>query len=87
MRHGLVPGHNVDRVDVAAGLREMEACGYTDPHTRMVIEYALQRWARGEEELAERTAIAKDLHGVNLTSWRRILAAARAAAEEKAKAK
>lgn len=59
MRHG---------INVAAGLREMEACG---------IEYTLQRWARGEEELAQKTAIAQDLHGVL-----RILAAARAAAEE-----
>jgi hypothetical protein len=80
MRHGLTPGHNVDKVDVAAGLRELKACGNTNPHTRMVIEYALQRHARGEEELAQRTAIAPDLHGVDLTTWFRVLAVARAAA-------
>lgn len=29
----LIPGHNVDRVDIAAGLRELAACGYDDPRT------------------------------------------------------
>lgn len=77
----LVPGFNVDKIDVAAGLRELTACGYTSPHTIMVIQYALQRWARGEEAQAERGAIDLNFHGVNLTSWYRIIAAAQAAAQ------
>jgi len=76
MRHGLVPGHNVDRIDLEAGLRELTECGYDDPCTALVIGYALQRWARGEEEQAERGAIDKNFHGVDFTSWRRGLAAA-----------
>lgn len=72
------PGHNVDRVDVAAGLRELKACGYDDMHTTMVIEHALMRWARGEEEAAQRGAIDSSFHGINLTCWIRVIAAARA---------
>ena len=79
-----VPGHNVDRVDVQAGVKECIAIGYTEAETVMVVEYALNRHARGEEEAAERTAIDKEFHGVSFTSWRRILAAARASAEHKA---
>lgn len=82
----LVPGVNVDRIDVAAGMRELTACGWGDasPETRMVVEYALTRWARGEEEAAERGAIDRSFHGIDFTSWRRVLAAARAAAEANA---
>lgn len=80
MRTGLVTGHNVDPVDVAAGMRELTACGYDEPETRMVIQYALMRWARGEEEQAERGAIDKSFHGIEMTCWRRVLAAAVAAA-------
>lgn len=75
------PGYNVDRIDVAAGLRELKTCGYNEPETIMVIEYALMRWARGEEESAQRGAIDRSFHGINLTSWIRVLAAARAHAE------
>lgn len=82
MRTGLVPGHNVDLVDVSAGMRELAACGYHEPKTRMVIEYALNRWKRGEEEAAQRGAIDKTFHGIDLTSWIRVIAAARASAEE-----
>lgn len=82
MRHTLIAGHNVDRIDVGAGLRELEACGYTDPCTKIVIEHALMRWMRGEEEQAERGAIDADFHGINFTSWRRVLSAARYAAEQ-----
>lgn len=81
MRTGLIPGHNVDRIDVAAGLRELASIGYTEAETKMVIEYALMRWARGEEEAAERGAIDRAFYGISLTCWRRVLAAARAAAE------
>jgi hypothetical protein len=82
MRTGLVAGHNVDRIDVAAGLRELIACGYDDSmETREVIAYALQRWARGEEEAAQRGAIDKGFHGISLTCWYRVLAAARVAGD------
>ena len=80
MGTGLVTGHNVDPVNVAAGMRELTACGYEESETRMVIEYALMRWARGEEEQAERGAIDKDFHGISFTCWRRVLAAAVASA-------
>lgn len=74
-----VPGFNVDRINMAAGLRELTACGYTEPRTVMVIEHALMRWARGEEEAAQKGAIDRSFHGINLTCWLRVLAAARAA--------
>lgn len=80
MRTGLKTGYNVDPVDVAAGMRELTACGYDEPETRMVIEHALMRWARGEEEQAERGAIDRTFHGITFTCWRRVLAAAVAAA-------
>lgn len=57
MRTGLIPGVNVDRIDIAAGMRELAACGYHEAETQMVITYALQRWQRGEEEAAQRGAI------------------------------
>lgn len=76
-----VLGYSVDRVDVAAGLRELKACGYDEPHTVMVIEHALMRWARGEEEAAQLGAIDESFHGINLTCWIRVIAAARASAE------
>lgn len=84
MRHDLIPGHNVDRIDVNAGLRELKACGYNDTRTSLVISYALNRWARGEEDQARKSAIDQSFHGVTLTSWYRILAAAKAAAEAQA---
>lgn len=79
----LTPGVNLDRIDVAAGLRELEACGYppTEAERHAVIQYALQRWARGEEEAAERGAIDPSFYGVDMLSWRRVLAAARASGE------
>ena len=80
LRPGLVPGHNVDRIDLEAGLRELAACGYTDPCTVMVVDYALNRHARGEEQAALRGAIDRSFHGIDLTSWYRVLAAALAGA-------
>jgi hypothetical protein len=80
-KHRPTPGFNVDRIDVAAGIRELHECGWHNGHTHMVIEHALMRWARGEEEAAERGAIDPKFHGIDLTSWRRVLAAARAAGE------
>lgn len=70
------PGYSTDPIDVNAGLAELKEIGYDDPHTAMVIEYALRRWARGEEEQAERGAIDKEFHGIPATCWRRVLAAA-----------
>jgi hypothetical protein len=82
MRNELIPGLNVDRLDIAAGMRELAACGYpaTETERHMVIQYALQRWARGEEEAAQRGAIDQSFHGIDLTSWLRVLSAAMAAA-------
>lgn len=75
-----VPGYNVDAIDIAAGLRELKACGYGALQTVMVIEYALARWARGEEAEAQKGAIDRSFHGINLTCWLRVLAAAMAGA-------
>ena len=79
----LTPGVNVDRIDVAAGMRALVDCGYPSSETEhhMVVQHALMRWARGEEEAAVRGAIDKSFHGIDLTSWIRVLATARAAAE------
>lgn len=77
MRQELIPGVNVDRVDVAAGLKFGAAFGYDDAESQMVLEYALMRWRRGEEDGADRTALSG---GVDLTSWRAVVAAAVVAA-------
>jgi hypothetical protein len=86
MRAGLIAGHNVDHIDVASGMRELVACGYpeTEVERRYVVQHALQRWARGEEEAAQRGAIDKSFHGIDLTSWTRVLAAAMAGGEARA---
>jgi len=84
MRAGLIPGYNVDRLDIAAGLRELVACGYPEAEVERhyVIEHALMRWARGEEAAAQRGAIDSSFHGIDLTSWTRVLAAAMAGAAQ-----
>jgi len=87
MRTGLITGHNVDPVDVKAGMAELKLCGYEEPKTRMVIEHALMRWARGEEEQAERGAIDRSFHGITFTCWRRVLAAAVSSGVTKARTK
>lgn len=52
----LTPGVNVDPVSLTAGLQMAQALGYVgDERDRMVVVYALQRWARGEEDGAQRT--------------------------------
>ena len=79
MRTGLKTGWNVDALDISAGLRELTACGYSEPNTHMVIQHALMRWARGEEAQAERGAIDQKFHGIPLTCWYRVLAGAMAA--------
>lgn len=88
--NALVPGVNVDKIDVAAGLKALEGLGWSrteDPNTFVLIEFCLMRWKRGEEEQAENQAIA--LHeedpaqraaAIDLTSWRVVLASAMAAA-------
>ncbi len=81
MRQGLIAGYNVDKVNIDAGMEELAECGYSEPHTRMVIQYALARWARGEEEQAERGAIDQAFYGISFTCWRRVLAAALAGAK------
>ena len=88
--HGKKVGVNLDPIDVEAGMRRLIALGWDaekDARTFAVIQYALQRWARGEEAAAERLAIA---HGetdpeftaaaIDLTSWRIVLASAMAGA-------
>lgn len=83
---GLNPGVNVDAVHYGAGMARLEQLGW-DPRddwmTHAVVLYALQRWARGEEHAAERGVIDRHFHGIDLTSWRVVLAAAVAAGEER----
>lgn len=82
MRADLVAGVNVDRLDIEAGIRELAECGYSEPKTKMIIEYALARWMRGEEDAAQRGAIDECFHGIPMTCWLRVLAAAKAGAEQ-----
>lgn len=77
-----IPGHNVDAVDVDAGMAELDEIGVFTTETRTVITYALQRHARGEEAAAQRSAIDTTFHGIDLTGWYRVLAAARAGGSE-----
>lgn len=66
----------LDPIHLESGLAEAEKVGIK-PGTNgmMLVGYCLGRWAKGEEKLAERTAVGM---GIDLTTWRRILAAARA---------
>lgn len=73
----LIPGHNVDAVNVDAGLQLAEQFGHDDPKSIMVLSYALNRHSRGEEAHAERAVLSG---GISLTSWKAILAAGIAAA-------
>lgn len=77
------PGVNVDPVDVAAGMAMLEQTGHASRLTQMVIEHSLQLWARGEEHTAEKKAIDKSFNGIDMTSWRMVLAAAVAAGQKK----
>lgn len=69
------PGVNVDVINVAAGVAEAKKIGYVEPDMVMLVEYCLGRWAKGEESIAERTAIGM---GIDLTCWFRILGASMA---------
>lgn len=84
MRSNLIAGANVDRLNIAAGLNELAACGYpaTEVERHSVIEHALMRWSRGEEIAAQCGALDKSFHGIDLTSWLRVLAAAKAGATQ-----
>lgn len=75
-----IPGYNVDALNISAGMTMLDNLGYTDTETRMVIEYALQRHTRGEEEQAQRSAIDTTFHGIPLTQWYMVLSAAMAGA-------
>lgn len=72
--NALVPGYNADVVDIAKGLAEAAKIGYGDDLAAMVVQYALQRHQRGEEDGAERTWLSE--YPRDLTSWKRILSAA-----------
>lgn len=83
MRTDLVPGVNVDRVDVAAGMQMAARLGYDDTTAQMVVEFALMRHRRGEEEGAERLWLSEFPR--DLTSWKAILAHALAVAVARAR--
>lgn len=74
MRPELIPGRNVDLVDVPAGLKMAASLGYDDWQAQMVVEQALMRWRRGEEESGEKLWISE--YPRDLTSWKAVLAAA-----------
>lgn len=73
------PGRNVDKLDIAAGLDMAVSIGYDDWAAEMIVEYTLLRWARGEEDEADRQWLS--YYPSDLTSWRMILAAAMAGAD------
>lgn len=79
--NAMVPGHNIDKLNIDSGMVEAK---YLFRNTAdsgnmlMLADYCLTRWAKGEEALADKTAI--DM-GMGLTAWRRILAAACAGAQ------
>lgn len=73
----LTPGVNVDAIDRAAGIESAKALGYDDGEALMVVDYALARHARGEEDGAQRTWLRQ--FPTDLTSWYVILASAMAA--------
>jgi hypothetical protein len=77
-----IPGYNVDRVDVGAGMDQAYKFGYTSPEHQTVTEYALMRHARGEEDGAQKTALGG---GISLTAWYAILACAITTAEQEAR--
>lgn len=74
----LTPGVNVDALDIGAGLAMAVRLGYDDDRAQMVATYALQRWARGEEQGADTTWVSYFRN--DLSSWRAIVSAAQAGA-------
>lgn len=77
----LVPGVNVDPVDVGAGMRAAATLGYGDWQAQMVVEHALLRHKRGEEKSAMDLWLSE--YPRDLTSWYAILATAVVAQTEK----
>lgn len=77
--HKLVPGVNVAKIDVAAGLRAAYEIGFTLGEDQMAIGMFLNEFRRGEEDSAQKRFLRSFAN--DLTSWTRILAAAMAAAE------
>lgn len=77
----LKPGVNVDPVDISAGLRRAASFGYGDWKARMVVEAALCRHRRGEEESAMKLWLSE--YPRDLTSWYAILASAVVSGTEK----
>jgi hypothetical protein len=75
----LEPGVNLDRLSVKAGMQFAYRHGFLrNAREVMTLDYALNRWAKGEEELAEKLGI----HQFGMTAWRMCLAAAMAGAVE-----
>jgi hypothetical protein len=54
-----VPGYNVDRVDVAAGLRELKTCGYGQSLTAGANSLRLARRVRGSRRNPSRGGICQ----------------------------
>jgi len=72
----LTPGVNVDPIDITAGFQFAKSLGYVECfEDEMVVTYALQRHARGEEDGAERTWM-EHFGKPSFTQWRMVLAAA-----------
>lgn len=82
--HGqpLQPGVNIDPVDIAAGLAKLHELGYVGTLCDMEADYALRRWARGEEHFADHSMV-QSLSGISYTDWRVILSAAVTAGKAK----
>ena len=76
MRPGLEPDVNVDIVDIQKGIQAALDFGYaTKPEDRMVVEYCLQRHARGEEEGSVKSWLSHFGKG-ELTGWYMVMASA-----------
>lgn len=72
----LTPAVNVDAVSMQSGLERAEALGYVGSvEDQMVVEYALTRHARGEEDGAEQTWMSH-FGKRSFTDWRVVLASA-----------
>ena len=75
----LTPGVNVDALDVEAGLAMARQHGWiANGNDLMLVDYALKRHARGEEDGAEKTWLGH-FGNASLTGWKMVLAAALAA--------
>lgn len=76
-----VPGANVDALDIDAGIEFARVQGYvTDGNDLAVVDYALRRHARGEEDGAAQSWMSH-FGSHSFTGWRMVLAAAMAGAQ------